>query len=249
VKQGAVVISESFARRFGVKEGDMVTLEGIHGPVRLPIQAIFYDYTTEHGLIMMDRKTYLGIYADHTINSLGVFIDPDDPQRTALLAEVSRRARNRGLPVFTREQLQGNILKVFDSTFAVTRSMRVLAIVVAFFGIAGALLTLFIERRRDFGIYRALGFSTPQIAVMTLLEGLGMGLTSFLLSTFTGTALAIMLIKVINLRSFNWTIFYYPSWQPYILTGIVAICASVAAALYPIWKVCRTYPQMQIREE
>lgn len=249
VKGGAVIISESFSRRFKVKEGNTVTLEGINGPETLKVQAVFYDYTTEHGLIMMDRATYLRLYNDRTINSLGIFIDPGNPRRQELLEEVRRRARLRGLPILTRNQLQGNILTLFDSTFAVTRSMRIMAIVVAFFGISGALLTLFIERRRDFGIYRALGFSTSQIAVMTLLEGLGMGIVSFLLSTVTGTALAIMLIKVINLRSFNWTIFYYPAWQPYVLTGAVALCASIGAALYPIWKVRRTYPQMQIREE
>jgi putative ABC transport system permease protein len=249
VKQGGVIISESFSRRFNAQEGDTVTLEGIGGPVTLSVGAVFYDYTTEHGLIMMDRKTYISIYGDRTINSLGIFIDPGNPRRAEVLAEVRRRAQERNLPVLTREQLQGNILALFDSTFAVTRSMRLLAIIVAFFGITGALLTLFLERRKDFGIYRALGFSTSQIGTMTVLEGLGMGLVSFLLSTVGGTALAVMLIKVINLRSFNWTIFYYPEWQPYVVTGIVAICASLGAALYPLWKVCRTYPQMQIREE
>ncbi len=249
VKQGGAIISESFSRRFNVQEGDMVTLEGREGPTTLPVGAIFYDYTTEHGLIMMDRTTYIKIYGDRTINSLGIFIEPGNPHRTKLLAEVKKMAHERNLPVLTSEQLQGNILALFDSTFAVTRSMRLLAIIVAFFGITGALLTLFLERRKDFGIYRALGFSTSQIGIMTVLEGLGMGLVSFLLSIVGGTALAIMLIKVINLRSFNWTIFYYPEWQPYAITGIVAICASLGAALYPLWKVCRTYPQMQIREE
>jgi putative ABC transport system permease protein len=249
VKQGAAIISESFSRRFGVREGDTVTLEGIDGPVRLPVVAIFYDYTTEHGLVMMDRSTYIRIFGDRTINSLGIFVDPGNQRRKEVLAEVRRMAQERNLPVLTREQLQGNILALFESTFAVTRSMRILAIIVAFFGITGALLTLFLERRKDFGIYRALGFSTSQIGVMTVLEGLGMGLVSFLLSTIGGTAIAIMLIKVINLRSFNWTIFYYPEWQPYVVTGIVAVCASLGAAMYPLWKVCRTYPQMQIREE
>lgn len=249
VKNGGVIISESFARRFKIREGDTITLEGIEGPATFSVGAIFYDYTTEHGLVMMDRSTYIKVYGDRTINSLGIFLDPGNPRRAEILAAVRTKAQERNLPVLTSEQLKGNILALFDSTFAVTRSMRFLAIVVAFFGITGALLTLFLERRKDFGIYRALGFSTSQIGVMTVLEGLGMGLVSFLLSTVGGTALAIMLIKVINLRSFNWTIFYYPEWQPYVITGIVAICASVGAALYPLWKVCRTYPQMQIREE
>jgi putative ABC transport system permease protein len=249
VKKGDIIVSESFARSFGVDPGSEVTLEGVGGPARLRIEGVFYDYSTEHGLIMMDRETYIDLYGDRTINSIAVFIDPGEPRRKQILEDVRGRAQSRGLPAFTREQFHNNILDVFDSTFAVTRSMRVIAIVIAFFGITGALMTLFIERQRDFGILRALGFSTGQVAGMTLLEAIGMGIVSFVLSSGVGTLLAILLIRVINLRSFNWTIFYYPDWQPYALTAATALAASVGAALYPIWKVHRTYPQMQIREE
>jgi len=249
VKQGSVIISESFSRRFNVKKGDAVAIEGIEETVRFPVTAIFYDYTTEHGLIMMDRSTYIRHFMDRTINSLGVFVDPKYPEREKVIAEVKRRAQGRNLPIATRSELHDTILSVFDNTFAVTRSMRVLAIIVAFFGIAGALMTLFVERRREFGIYRALGFSVRQIAGMTLFEGIGMGLVSFLMSTGVGTALAMILIKVINLRSFNWTIFYHFTLDPYLLAGITAIAASIGASIYPIWKVYRTYPQIQIREE
>jgi putative ABC transport system permease protein len=249
VKQGGVILSESFSRRFGVKSGETITLEGIQGPTEFKVGAIFYDYTTEHGLVMMDRPIFLKTFGDRTLNNIGIFIDPDHPRRAELLQEVRKRAEARGLPVLTGAQLHENILNVFDTTFAITRSMRAIAIVVAFFGIAGALLTLFIERSREFGIYRALGFSTGQVAKMTLMEGLGMGLVSFLFSMAVGTTLAILLIKVINIRSFNWTIFYYPALQPYLLTGVTAILASIGAAAFPIWKVYRTYPQIQIREE
>lgn len=249
VKKGAIIISESLARRFAVGKGDTVTLEGSRGPARLPVAAVFYDYTTEHGLIMMDRSTYLMVFGDHTINSLGIFIDAGNPDRERIIEEVRKRAKARNLPVSTRVQLHQSILGVFDNTFAVTRSMRVLAIVVAFFGIAGALMTLFVERQREFGIYRALGFSTGQIATMTLMEGLGMGLVSFLMSIFVGTALAAILIKVINLWSFHWTIFYHFTPAPYVLALFTAVSASIGASLYPLWKVYRTYPHMQIREE
>jgi putative ABC transport system permease protein len=249
VKKGAVVISESFGRRFHVKTGDSITLAGVHGPESLRIAAIFYDYTTEHGVVMMDRSTYLRIFEDHTISSLGVFIDPAHPRKEELIQAVQRKAAERALPVLSQAGLRKSIMGVFDTTFAVTRSMRMLAIVIAFFGITGALLTLFLERQREFGIYRALGFSSPQVASMTLLEGLGMGLLSFLFSLVVGTILAIILIKVINLNSFNWTIFYYPSWDPYLLALGTAILASMGAALYPILKIYRVYPHMQIREE
>ncbi len=249
VMQGDVIISESFARIFGVGAGDSITLKGVAGPQQFRVAGVFYDYSSEHGVVMMDWSSYLRTFQDQTINSLGIFVEPDDPRKEAVFAQVRRMAVDRGLPVVTGAQLKKNILDVFDATFAVTRSMQILTIVVAFFGITGSLLTLFMERRREFGVYRALGFSTSQVALMTLLEGICMGLVSLLMSLFTGTAFAVILIKVINLYSFNWTIFYYPSWNPYITAGLTALLASIGAALYPIWKVCRTYPHMQIREE
>jgi putative ABC transport system permease protein len=249
VKKGAVVISESFYRRFAVKAGDRIILEGDHGPAEMEVAGVFYDYTSEHGVVMMARATYLKIFGDSTISSLGIFIDPGNPRRRELLGEVRKKAQRRGLPVYSRDELHGNILSVFDSTFAVTRSMRIMTIIVAFFGIAGALLTLFMERQKEFGIYRALGFSTRQVAGMTLMEGFGMGLISFLLSIGVGTALAWVLIRVINLRSFNWTVFFYLDASPYLTAAGIAVLASLGAAIYPIWKVYQTYPQMQIREE
>jgi putative ABC transport system permease protein len=249
VMHGTIVVSESFARNFKTRRGDTISIRGRHGLVDFTISGVFYDYTTEHGLIMMDRATYLKVFDDHRINSIGIFLNPENPERTELLTSVKEQARLLGLPTYSLPDLSKHILEIFDSTFSVTRSMRILSIIVALFGITGALVTLFIERQKEFGIYRALGFSTTQVALMTVLEGLGMGIISFIGAIIAGTALAFMLIKVINLQSFNWTIFYYPSLGPYILAGAIAVIASICATVYPLWKVIRRYPHMQLREE
>jgi putative ABC transport system permease protein len=81
------------------------------------------------------------------------------------------------------------------------------------------------------------------------MEGIAMGLVSFVLCAVVGTALAIVLIKVINFHSFNWTIFYFFEPGPYLFAALTALLASIGAAVYPVWRICRTYPQMQIREE
>jgi putative ABC transport system permease protein len=248
VKQGSVIVSESFYNRFGLGAGDTITLDGIEGPQVVTIAAVFYDYTTEHGLIMMDRSTYRRIFEDYTIDSLAIFLDPN-ANRQVVVEKIKLKTTKQKLPLTNQEELHSGILEVFDTTFALTRSMRFLAIIVAFFGISGALLTLFIERQREFGIYRALGFSTTQVAGITVMEGIGMGIISFILSIFVGTMLAWVLIKVINFQSFNWTIFYHFSLSHYSIAAATAIVASLGASIYPILKICRTYPQIQIREE
>jgi putative ABC transport system permease protein len=249
VRRGAVVVTESFSRRFGVRAGGRVVLEGRDGPRDFPVEAVFYDYTSEHGVVLMDRATYLSLSGDHTINTVGVYLEPGHPQRDATGAAILRLAAARGFPAQRREELHRGIRAVFDATFAVTRSLRLLAVITAFFGIAGALLTLFTERRREFGIFRALGFSSGQVVGVTLLEGLGLGLASFALSAVSGTVVAVLLIRVINLRSFHWTVFFHPAWETYAVAAALAVGASLAAAAYPAWLVRRTYPQIQLREE
>ena len=84
---------------------------------------------------------------------------------------------------------------------------------------------------------------------MTLLEGLGIALVSFLLCLPAGTGLALLLIGVINLQSFNWTVFFTFTPGPYLTAAVTALASGTAAALYPSWKVLRTYPSMQLRED
>jgi putative ABC transport system permease protein len=249
VKRGDVIISESFSLRFKAKMGDRITIDTARGPTTLRIAGVYYDYASEHGVIMIDRSLYLSLFNDRTINSLGVFIDAPEPEKGRVMEKTRQLSRKYGLPFSTREQFHGRILGIFDSTFAVTRSMRIIAVIVAFFGIAGALMTLFVERQKEFGIYRALGFTTGDVAKITIAESVGLGLISFFMSTVVGTIFAFILIRVINRQSFNWTIFYHLTAQPYLVTFLAAIAASIAACAYPLWSVVRKYPIMQIREE
>ncbi len=249
VRAGAVIVSESFSRRFGIARGDTVELEAREGREELAVAGVFYDYTTEHGLVMMDRSTYRRLFEDHAVDSLGIFLEPGLAGKQTVVTAIAAMAAERGLPSWTRQAFFDRILSVFDSTFALTRSMRAMAIIIALFGISGALITLFMERRKEFGVYRALGFSVGQVAGMSLIEGLIIGLVSFVLCVPSGTVLAILLIGVVNLRSFNWTIFYSFSWEPYLLAGVTAAAAGAAASIYPVWKLWRTYPQLQLREE
>jgi len=249
VRRGAVVVSESFARRFGVRPGERIALAGREGPREFDVEAVFHDYTSEHGVVLMDREIWFGLSGDRTVNTVGAWLEPGHPAREATAAAIERLAAAQGYPAQRREGLHRGIRDVFEATFAVTRSLRALAVVTAFFGIAGALLTLFTERRREFGVLRALGFSSGQVAAVTLLEGLGLGLASFALSVVSGTVVAVLLIRVINLRSFHWTVFHHPAWEAYAIAAAIAVGASLAAASYPAWLVHRTYPQIQLREE
>ena len=195
---------------------------------------------------MMSRDRFIDLFQDTSINTLAVFFEPADEHPARTEERVRNLSSRAGLLITDRSGFRERILSIFDATFTITQSMRALAILVAFFGITGALLTLFMERRKEFGIYRALGLTGREVALMTLLEGLGMGIAGFILSIAAGTIITFILIRVINIHSFNWTIF---DLVPYLTAAAIALTASLGAALYPMIRIVRTYPRLQIREE
>ncbi len=105
---------------------------------------------------------------------------------------------NRG----TRE----NALEVFDRTFAITIALQVLATLVAFIGILSTLMSLQLERSREIGVLRSTGMTRRQLWRLSLLETGLIGSVAGLLAMPTGLLLAIILIYIINLRSFGWTL-------------------------------------------
>jgi len=49
-----VIVSETFSLKFDVNEGEELFLQTPQGPRRFRIAGVFYDYTTEKGMIIVD---------------------------------------------------------------------------------------------------------------------------------------------------------------------------------------------------
>jgi putative ABC transport system permease protein len=104
------------------------------------------------------------------------------------------------------QALRQDVLEVFDRTFAITVALRLLATGVAFIGVLNALLLLQLEKQREVGILRALGLTGRQLWRLVMVETGLMGLTAGLLAMPTGYVLALILVYIINRRSFGWTL-------------------------------------------
>ena len=76
-----------------------------------------------------------------------------------------------------------------------------------------------------------------------------MGLSAALLAIPTGLLLALILIHVINVRSFGWTIELGASIVPFLQAIVVGIGASIAAAIYPVRRLKRMTVAEALRGE
>ena len=116
-------------------------------------------------------------------------------------------------------------------------------------GIAGALLVLVMDRRREIGLLRFLGAATGQIRKLILVEAGLLGLLANLVGLALGFALSLILVYVINKQSFGWTIRFH--WPVAVLVGglTVVYAATVLAGLRPARIAVRLNPLEVIHEE
>jgi putative ABC transport system permease protein len=249
VQEGAVVVSEPFALRHRLPpHGGRITLRTDQGEASFAVVGTYYDYATERGTVLMSRRTYERHWDDRARTSVAAYVAPGHD--VALVADELRRAlEGTALQVVENRTLRLEALKVFDRTFAVTEALRLLAVGVAFIGVWSALLALHVERTRELGLLRAVGLLPRQLWGLAFLESGLIGLAAGLMSLPTGVLLAALLVEVINVRSFGWTMPL--RLEPVVLGQALAlsVLAALLAAIYPVARLQKLSVAAALRQE
>ena len=230
---GQVLVSESFFRQFHFRGGDEITLTTPAGPVDFRVAGVFYDYATDGGRIVMDRATYMRYWNDDSLNALAVYTRSD-----ARAEEVGERlmttlGREHHLALLPNHDLKERILHIFDETFAVTYALELIAILVALLGMTNALLASIVERRRELAILRSIGGTARHIRRIFLWESGYLGSIGTIFGCLAGLSLAFVLIRVVNMQSFGWSI--QVGFPLLLISGamIVTFVVSMAAGYLP----------------
>ncbi len=227
-----VIVSEPFANKHHVKAGDVLELPLGGKTVRLHVLDVYYDYSNERGYIIMDRSTLLRYLPDPSPSNMAVYLKPGvalDKGRQA----IEKAVAGRKVLVLSNRALREDAIAIFDRTFAITYALEAVAVFVAIMGVAGALLALVIDRRREFGLLRFLGAAAQQLRRVILFEAGLLGLLANVAGLALGLLLSLLLIFVINKQSFGWTIQFH--WPVAVLLGALSVVyiATVMAGLYP----------------
>ncbi|MBV8834322.1 MAG: FtsX-like permease family protein [Acidobacteriaceae bacterium] len=242
------VVSEPFANKHNVHVGSVLNIP-LAGAVRhFEVVGIYYDYSTERGFIVLDRRTLLKYLPDPAASNLAVYLKPG-ANRDSARAGIDRIVSGKAILVISNSTLRRAAIDMFDRTFRITYALEAIAIFVAVIGIAGSLLAMVIDRRREFALLRIMGASQGQVRKIILCEAGLLALFSNAIGLVLGTLLSLILIFVINKQSFGWTIqFHWPVAVLLLaLTGIYL--ATLAAGLYPARTAIRLIPVEVIHEE
>jgi putative ABC transport system permease protein len=250
MQDGDVLVSEPFAFHRSISpENNHITLLTDKGEHTFTIAGVYYDYSTDQGNLLMTDPVYRSFYNDHYITNIAVFLKPGadtdkviDTLQTQTLVGYDLRVQSYG-------DLRAGVFQVFERAFSITTALQILATVVAFIGVLSALMSLQLEQTRQYGVMRATGMTPRQLWEYTLIQTGLMGFTAGILALPIGLALALVLIYVINVRSFGWTMQLLLQPSEFAQAFGVAVFASLAAGIYPAWKLGKLITSRALRSE
>lgn len=248
---GAVVISETFAhqRRIEIGPNQTLTLITDRGPHTFSIAGVMFDYSGDQGTVLFREPVYRSFYDDTMISTIAAFLKPGADIKATINTLRETFAGKQDLEIQSNKELLDSVLVIFDQTFAITTALNLLATVVAFIGILSALMALQLERTRELGTMRANGLTRFQLFRLTLFETGLMGAIAGLMAIPVGTVLAWVLIYIINVRSFGWSLDLQLRPQFYVQAVAVALIASLLAGIYPALRMGRIQPAQAVRSE
>jgi putative ABC transport system permease protein len=249
IGQDSIVVSESFELRFEKKVGDQVLLPTIAGPHPFKVVAVYYDYSSSRGTVVMDSRTYERWFGPFRPGSLSLVLREGAAPEAVVERLSGVCGPERGIAYTTSGAVRGEVMRIFDSSFTIIRALEIVAIVVAALGVIATLITLILERRREIAILRCLGATASQVRRTILIEAAMIGSVGQGIGVAAGAAMSLVIIYVINTQSFAWTLQFHLPVGFLLQTTLLIVAVSAVAGLYPAARGASIDPIRFVREE
>jgi len=183
------------------------------------------------------------------VSTLGVYAAPGVDVETLADAVRATARSEQHVIVQSNRLIKEASMEIFDRTFKVTAVLRVLATIIAFVGVLSALMALALERAKDVAVLRAQGLTPREVWALVQTQTAATGVIAGLLCLPVGIAMALVLILVINRRSFGWTMPVHVDPAILVQALALAVAAALVAGIYPAYRMARISPAEALREE
>lgn len=242
VRERVCVINESLHVRAGLGVGQTVSMPTPDGAMDFRIAAVVQDFTSDQGFVLTDRRWYMQAYDDPLTDTFHLQLKPGaDPVKV----RDAVRARLKDVPqirVSTQEELLGQVRAVMQSAFAVTKALELIAVLIAVFGIINTMTAQVLDRRRVFGLLRAVGATGRQVAMLVVLEAVALGVSAVLLGAGAGLVFGRIFTEEVIAGQTTWQIPLLFPTGPLIEASVLAVLVAGLAGLWPARTVAKQPP-------
>ncbi len=221
---GQLIASERLARELGLAEGDVIDLAG----QGFRLAGIFPGYGDSTLRLIVDDADAARIGLPLVYDRLSI----DATDEPAVIEAV--RSYQADLQVQARGSIRELALRIFDQTFAITRALTLLALLVASVGLYNALLALELLQQPARRLLHTMGTTSGEQKLVAACRVIGVGLIALLLALPLGLLMGWLLCGVINPRAFGWSLSLEVSAGSFLWPVLSALLAMIVVGLAPL---------------
>jgi putative ABC transport system permease protein len=241
-----VFVSERAWRIEGWQTGDDVNL--CQGHAGATILGIYRDYGNPNPQWMVSQQLFRSCWPQQAATGLSVS-GPEGSDWGQIQGAIIEKYGLDEDRIIDQAELKTIGLAVFDRTFAVTRALNALTLLVAAIGIFCAISAIHHHRVGQQALLSSLGLTRRERGSMLILQWGMLGLLCMVLVWPFATILAAYLGNVVTPAAFGWSFPLKPEWQHYLVLSALAATCLMTAVLLPSLRLLKTSAAVMLREQ
>jgi len=216
------------------------------------------------GIVPIDQMAFISTSAAKSLfdkeNFDGLYVITEDPNLDKPVMDRIRDLYGNNLIIISPQVISDMIHQVSSGVYLFIRIVAMVSLLVASVGIITTLQTSVMERIKEIGLLKALGFTNKLVLAIFLCEATIIGILGGGIGVFLGMSLSYMMSWILG-RSLHigtsssagelFTIQIIPvfdSWN-IISTWILCVALSMISGFYPSWRASRLDPVEALRHE
>lgn len=184
----------------------------------------------------------------------GILVLAESPDYVEEIVRDIREAYGRAVEVTSFLAIAQVVSSIVSAVNFISFSASLSAFAVAVAGVASTMFTSVMERTKEIGVMKALGFTDKQVLILIVSEGILMSLIGSAVGVSLGTVGSHWLSArglVISGGTFQWTIQAKPDITPaFVSQAILLTCfVGLAGSIMPAYKAMKIPPAAALRYE
>jgi len=195
-------------------------------------------------ILWLPLKPAMDFFEAKGYDTLYVIVKDD-----SMVNETAERIANEyNLRVISPQEIIKTVNRILNAIDLYIGAISAVALMVAGIGIITTLYTSMLERIREIGVLKAIGFKNKHILRMFLYEALLIGIIGTIVGMICGVVLSKILV-IVFISKLGLPI--EPIFTPWVFIKVIvmAIVLSLVSGIYPAWRASKLDPVVALRYE
>ena len=183
-----------------------------------------------------------------TTHYTGVLVIAKDLNSVNSVVQELQNLLGNGYTVVSVSSAIQTVRQIINAIGSLLTSIAGISLVVAFIGIMTTMYTSVLERTREIGVMKALGFTNSQVLLLFEVESLITGLSGGTIGSTIGAMGSYFLAPLLT-RGFSADLRVEPVITPTLILGVIALASIIGliAGAVPAWRAARLSPTEALR--